>query len=282
MKTEEILPRELLEKLYFDDKLSDNEIANKFNLSLGQVHRLRRRFNFRTLEQWERHPKVYLDDNEKAILIGLMLGDGHMRKRRGKKTYPQLILEQSDKHSEYIYWLKDKFNDWLFNKNKPIKTNRKFNKNANKYYHSLSFQTICHPAFEEIYNGFYKSGKKKLDILLLEKYFNKTSLAVWIMDDGCLSGKCRRNMLATNNFSKDEVNILRKFLEKKFGLKSWICRRTSPDNISYEIAFDKSSSVKIRNILDDIVIPSMKYKLLSETAKGTDENPKVQSDTLGD
>jgi len=282
MKTEDILPRELLEKLYFDDKLSDSEIAKRFDLSLGQVHRLRRRFNFRTLEQWERHDKKNLSANEKALIIGLVLGDGHIRKRRGKKTYPQVMLEQSDKHRDYIYWLKEQLSDWLFDKDKPIKTNRKFNKRANKYYHSLSFQTVCHPAFEEIHNGFYKSGKKRLNLNLLETYFTELSLAVWVMDDGCLSGKCRRNVIATNNFSKDEVLQLKKFLEKKFGLKSWICRRTSIDNISYELALDKKSSYKLSEIIGDMVIPSMKYKLLSETAKGTDENPKVQSDTLSD
>jgi len=269
MKTEEILPRELLEKLYFVDKLSDSEIAKQYGLSLGQVHRLRKRFNFRTIEQWERHPKRHLSDIENAIIIGLVLGDGHIRKRRGKKTYPQLILEQSDKHREYIYWLKEQLGDWTCCVDKPITTNRKFNKKVNKYYHSLSFATICHPAFEEIYNAFYKSGKKIVSKRMLVKYFTKLSLAIWIMDDGFLSGKCRRNMIATNSFSKDEVNILREFLEKEFGFKTWLCKRTTLDTISYEIAFDKQSSIKLSEIIDDIVIPSMKYKLLSETAKGT-------------
>jgi len=74
----------------------------------------------------------------------------------------------------------------------------------------------------------------------------------------------------------------RKFLENKFGLKTWICKRTGKYSISYEIAFDKKSSQKIKDMIGDLVIPSMKYKLLSETAKGTDKNPKVQSDTLSD
>lgn len=269
MRTEELLPRELLEKLYFEDKLSDSEIAKKIGLTLGQVHRLRNKYNLRTMEQWERHPKRHLDDYEISIMIGVILGDGHLRKRRGKRTYPQVMLEQSDKHREYIYWLKDQLSDWVVNKS--ITTNRKFNKKSNKYYHSLSFQTVCHPAFEELYYGFYKNGKKVINRFLVEKYFNNLSLAIWVMDDGTLSGKCRRNAIATNDFSKDEVNWLRKFLEKKFGLKSWICKRAGKFNISYEIAFDKKSSVKIREIIGDLVIPSMQHKLLSETAKGTTE-----------
>jgi len=282
MNIEEILPRELLEKLYFEDKLSDAQIAKKSDLSLGQVHRLRNKYKLRTLEQWERHRKRYLEEIEISLIIGLLLGDGHIRKRKGKKTYPSLMIEQSEKHKDYIYWLKEKLNDWLYDIKKPIQTNRKFNKRANKYYHSLSFQTICHPAFEDLWVGFYKSGKKRLNKILIEKYFNELSLAIWIMDDGCLSGKCRRNMLATNNFSKDEVNWLRNFLEKRFGLKTWICKRTGKYNINYEIAFDKQSSKKLKEIVGDIIIPSMQYKLLSETAKGTDENLKVQSDTLSD
>ena len=266
MDTKDILPKEKLEDLYLIKKFSDNKIAKQFNLTLGQVHRLRNIYKIKTLEQYERHPINELSEYEKSLIIGLMLGDGHIRKRRGKKTYPQLMIEQSVIHKKYVYWLKEQLKNWLYNEEKPITTNRKKNKNG-KVYHSLSFQTVCHPVFNEIYEDFYKSGKKILGRKTLEKYFSLISLAVWIMDDGTLTGNAKRNILATNNFSLDDVKFLQNFLKEKFELKSWICRRTTTSTITWELAFDKKSSIKISEMLQNLVIDSMKYKLLSETTK---------------
>lgn len=269
MKISDVLSKNNLEKLYLEEKLSDNKIAKLYDLTIGQVHRLRSKYKIRTLEQYERHFKSELDNIEKSTIIGLCLGDGHIRKRKGKKTYPQLMLEQSIIHKSYIYWLRDLLNDWLCNKEKNIKTNRKFNKKRKKFYHSLSFQTICHPAFEEIYNDFYKSGKKVLGRKVLNKYFTLQSLAVWIMDDGSLTGNCKRINISTNNFTKEEVDYLRYFLKERFNLKSWRCRRTNTSEITWEIHFDKKSSILISEMINDLVIKDMKYKLLSETTKGT-------------
>lgn len=268
MKTEDILPKEKLERLYLKEKFSDQQIADQVHLSMGQVHRLRRKWGIRTLEQFERHHKSELTSEESSLIVGSLLGDGHMRKRRGKKTYPQLMIEQSTKHKEYVYWLKDKLVDWIFDLKKPIITNRKFSKKTHSYYHSLSFQTICHPAFENLYNGFYKSGKKILNKDFILKNFNELSMAIWIMDDGTLTGKSKRNMIATNSFTFDEVNFLRDMLQDKFDLKTWICKRSGKYDVSYEIAFDKPSSFKIQELVSPYIVPSMKYKLLhSETAK---------------
>ena len=277
MKTEDILSFELLNELYSEKKFSDTEIADQFHLSLGQVHRLRNKYRIRTLEQYERHRKQRLDEQETALIVGLMLGDGHMRMRSGNDTYPQLMIEQSVKHREYIYWLKDCLKDWIFDPDKAIHQNRKQHENGNVY-HSLSFQTVCNPSFFQIYHAFTINGKKRLaDYDFIRANFNIVSLAVWIMDDGTLTGNCKRNMIATNNFTFEEVNFLRSLLEERFGLKTWICKRTGKDHINYEIAFDRKSSRALSDLLRDIVVPEMRYKLLpSETTNDTELNvPKV-------
>jgi len=270
MRTEEVLSYELLNKLYTEQKNSDSEIADMFKLSLGQVHRLRNKYRIKTIEQFERHTKQTLDEQEVNLLVGLMLGDAHMRLRPGKNTYPCLMIEQSVKHKEYIFWLKDCLKDWLFDPTKAITQNRHPNKNGQTY-HSFSFATVCNPAFFQIYHAFSIDGKKRLNNRkFITDNFNIISLAAWIMDDGTLSGNCKRNNIATNNFTFEEVNFLRDMLREKFGLKTWICKRTGKDHINYEIAFDKKSSIVLSNLLRDIVVPSMRYKLLpSETTNDT-------------
>lgn len=271
VKTEEILWKKQLEHLYLIEKLSDDQIAKQHHLTLGQVHRLRNKYKIRTMEQYERHPVNKMTDEEVSIIIGKLLGNGHMRRRKGKQTYPQLMIEHSVKQKEYVYWLRKKLDNWIFNKDLPIKTNRK-EKNG-KFYHSLSFQTVCHPVFSEIHKEFYKSGKKVLSRKLLEKHFNLLAFAVWVMDDGFLSGKCRRIGISTNNFTLEEVKYLKDFLARRFELKSWVCRRTNTREITWELHFDRKSSIILSMMIKELVIDSMKYKLLSETTKGAGFRP---------
>lgn len=271
MKTEDILPYKNLHDLYVNQKLSDAQIAKNFGLTLGQVHRLRNKYFIKAIEQHERHKKRSLDLIEVNLIVGLLLGDGHLRLRSGNNTYPSLMIEQSAKHKEYIFKLYEMLSDWLPADTGPPRQCRHEGKNE-KVYHSYAFSTVQHPAFFPIYHAFYADGKKKFNNReFIKDNFNVLSLAVWIMDDGSLSGNCRRNMLATNSFTQDEVNFLREMLLEKFGLKTWICKRTNTSEITYEIAFDKKSSNVLSTLLRDLVVPSMQYKLVPpETTNDTD------------
>lgn len=259
-----------LEKLYLEQKLSDFEIGKKFGVSLGRIHRLRNKYNIKTLEQYQRHHKQELTSKECEFLVGTILGDAHVRWRKGKNTYPQIMFEQSVKKLDYIKWLKDQMKDWQFDNSKHLKQSRKIKNH--KVYHSYCFQTICHPVFIEFHNGFYIKNKKYINIDFIEKYFSVLSLAVWLMDDGTKS-KNRNIALCTHSFNKKENKILSNFLSKKYKLHNNLWR-------SYEdkcyIGFTKESSLKLTSLVKKYVIPFMKYKLISsETTKGTDENLNV-------
>jgi hypothetical protein len=268
MKVEDILSYEQLYELYVVIKLSDAEIAEKFDLTVGQVHRLRNKYLIKAIEPYERHPKAKLDDQEISLIIGLLLGDGHMRLREGRNTYPSLIIEQSAKHREYCFWLFEALKDWVPDRKRYPRQAQ--HKNKEKIYHSYTFSTVSHPAFFQLYNAFYKNGRKTLDIQYIANHFNVLSLAVWLQDDGSLTGTCKRNILYTNSFSRSDINGLRDILFDRFGLKTWISKRTTTTEISYEIAFDRESSKKLSDMLRHIVVPSMLYKLIpSETTNGT-------------
>jgi len=254
------ISKDNLEYLYLNQKLSDSEIGKIHKVSLGRIHRLRNKYNISTIENYQRHHKQNLSLTEKEFLIGTLLGDGHLRWRNktSKKSYPQLMLEQSIKHHEYIIWLKDQMNDWLFNPKKELKQITKPNKKTNKTYYSYAFTTICHPVFIEFYNGFYKD-KKSINIEFISKYFSKLSLAVWLMDDGTIS-KNRNIMLCSHNFTKMDNELLSKFLNDKFNLSSNIWK--SKDK--YYLGFSKENSIKLTNLIKNLVIPSMQYKLISQ------------------
>lgn len=241
-----------LETLYLKEGLSDAQIGSKYGVSLGRVNRLRKRYGIRTLESYERHFKQELDEREKEIILGTLLGDGHLRWRGGKRTYPELMIEQSIKHEEYILWMRDELKDWLSNVN--LKLNTKIRKR--KEYQSYSIRTICHPVFIEFYNGFYNGDKKEVNIKFIKKYFSELSLAVWLMDDGSLS-KGRNIALCSHSFSKSENEELSMFLSDRYGLESNLWRGGE----RYYLGFSKISSEKMSNILNKYLLPCMRHKV---------------------
>lgn len=258
-----------LEFLYLEQKLTDQEIGKKFGMSLGQVHRLRNKYNIKSIESYKRHHKQELDQKEKEFLIGVLLGDGHLRWRNkgSGKSYPELILEQSSKHFEYVLWLKEQIKDWIDNPNKKIKQVRKVNKKNGMIYHSYPLKTICHPVFIDFYNGFYVDSKKTLNIDFIKQYFTELSLSVWIMDDGTIS-KNRNIMICSNSFSKQENEELSKLLNEKFGISSKVLLNSHTKSLTYYLSFNKENSCKITELTKNIIIPSMRYKLISpETTK---------------
>lgn len=271
----QIISRSELDRLYTNKKMSDAEIGKMFGVSGGRIHRLRGKYNIKAVEYYERHPKQVLDQKEKEFLVGTLLGDGHIRCRDkiDKRAYPQLMLEQTTKHFEYIVWLKDQMKEWLFDPNKELKQCRKIHKKTGNVYHSYAFQTICHPVFKEFYKGFYISGKKIVDISFIEKYLSPMSLAVWLMDDGTRFST-KKIFLCSHGFSKNENIALSELLFKKFGIKPNI--ENSSCKKYWYLVFSKQDSIRITELVKDLVIPSMQYKLISsETTKEADNSSEL-------
>lgn len=255
-----IISKSELDELYTNKKMSDTEIGNMFGVTGGRIHRLRGKYNIKAIEYYQRHHKQELSQTEKEFLVGTLLGDGHIRWRNkiDKRAYPQLMLEQTTKHFEYMLWLREQIKDWLYDEDKELHQNRKIDKNTGKVYHSYTIQTICHPVFIEFFNGFYKNVKKIVDIDFIAKYFSPLSLAVWLMDDGTIS-KDRNIALCTQGFSVSDNNKLCNILHDKFDLNGSLWK----SNNKIYIGFSKIDSIKITKIVKDLVIPSMKYKLIS-------------------
>jgi len=266
MKTNAI-DKPTLEKLYIQEKLSDEEISKITKTSRRNVTRLRSVYEIKSFEDYERHPYHSFTDEEKQIILGSILGDGHIRLRKNattgtaKQNYPQLMFAQSTKHEEYFYWFKEKMNRWIYDNDKPIPIRANRNPLYKSPAYSRNLSTICHPVFNEFHQGFYKDGIKIVNFELLEKYFTELTLAIWIMDDGGMTGLQPRIRIATNGFTKTEVEGLSSFLARKYNLKAWVSKATTKKKETYELIFNKESTDKISNMVRNIIVPSMQYKL---------------------
>lgn len=180
---------------------------------------------------------------QKDVIIGSILGDGYLRQLKGRKN-AFLEINHSIKQKEYADW------KYLILKN-ICKSNPKV-RNSNGGRIACRFYTKQHPKLTELYNFFYENRKK---IIPDNFVLNPSILAIWFMDDG---SKCRISdvYLNTQQFNLKDHNKLINAL-KELGL----IVKLNKDKEYYRLRFLKSSLFKLKALINDNVISSMKYKI---------------------
>jgi len=179
---------------------------------------------------------------QKSLIIGSVLGDGHIRIMPGRK----------DAFLEIKHFLKAKdYADWKYSVLKNICNSEPKERETNEGRMVYCFFTKQDKEITEIYNLFYQDGKK---IIPKELEIDPIVLAVWLMDDG---SKSNDNIyLNTQQFSMlDQKRLLHQL--RQIGLKA----RLNRDKKYYRIRFLKESIPKLIEIVGPHIIPSMRYKI---------------------
>jgi len=184
-----------------------------------------------------------LSQIQKSVIIGSLLGDGYLRIVPGRKN-AFLEVNHSFLQKEYV--------DWKYSILKDITVSAPKKRVIDKVRVAYRFYTRQHPEITELYKMFYKNGVK-----IIPDNLNITplSLAVWFMDDG---SKCRKTdvYLNTQQFNHcDQLKLID--LLKKFNLEA----RLNKDKIYTRIRFIKSSLLEFKRLINEYIIPSMKYKI---------------------
>ena len=107
----------------------------------------------------------------------------------------------------------------------------------------------------DLYKLFYNNNKKKVIPENIADFLTPLALAIWIQDDGTRHSSGVR--IATNCFTKEEVELLVKALEIKFNLKSSIHK----NGINHQLYIKKESMVLLRKLILPYFISNMYYKL---------------------
>ena len=205
----------------------------------------------RSKEIEEYKKSLALSKRQKEILIGLLLGDGHLEKLYTPRV-GRIKVEQSYKHKDYVDWLYKEFRNWV--RSKP-KAKRK--KVWNKIYWNYGFLTYGHRLLGEFRERFYE-GKKKIVPNDLEKDITPLGLAVWFMDDGSIKSKRHKGFfLNVQDFKKSDVRKLQKMLKNKFSIPS----STRKDEKGEQMYLGGESGEKFIGIIKSYMIPSMEYKI---------------------
>ena len=149
-----------------------------------------------------------LSKQQMNVLIGLMLGDGHLEHNGYRGT--RLQVKQSEKKKEYVLWLYSQFAHMT-------KTPPQQRKDTGQWY----FGTRFFENLENIRKMFYMNRKKVLPTNIVELFDSPLTLAIWFMDDGHLDYRAKSHYayhISTDSFTESEVQRLQLLLLEKFGI----------------------------------------------------------------
>ena len=193
-----------------------------------------------------------------SIIIGSLLGDGHLEKRaQGLGT--RIKFEQSSDNVEYLMWFHNYLSERGYcNTNKP-KLKERIRKNGTVYYH-YSINSFTFSSLNWMHDMFYRKIENKYIKIIpdnIEQFLTPISLAIWYMDDGSKLGKGAK--IATNCFTKIELLNLCQILKNKFNITVTV--HSGGINKGYTLYIWASSMATFSHIIKPYVLPSLYYKL---------------------
>jgi len=197
----------------------------------------------------------------KGILAGMLLGDAFLGLDGGHNVRVQIT--HTAKQEEYL-----KYKAELL-KNITSVSFYRYSSNGRKYPNEqIACRTRRHPFYTRIYEIVYSHGRKKVTKTWLS-WLNEQGLAIWYMDDGTLCKRHRLNKggrplafsrrvyLNTCGFSFDENQLLRDFLQERFGLNFKVCKNGK----YWRLRAGAIEAKKLFAIIEPHIVPCMEYKL---------------------
>ena len=194
---------------------------------------------------------VKLDQEQREILVGLILGDGHLETQNEGKTF-RLKVEHSINQKYYVEWLYQKFNNLVLTV-PQVKVQKIKERKYEKYW----FSTISAGTFRFYGRQFYPNGKKIVP-KMIKKLVTPLSLAIWFMDDGSIKSKHHKaRIINTQAFSGKDLTRLQEMLNEKFGIKTTLRKQKEGKQIYIGSPYVE----KFIALIKPNVIPSMEYKI---------------------
>lgn len=184
-----------------------------------------------------------LNQFQKSVIIGSILGDGYIRILPNRKD-AFLEINHSIKAKEYV--------DWKYSVLKNICLSSPHEEENGQWKKAYRFFTRQHPELTKLLNDFYQNKRKTIPANLK---LDPVILAVWFMDDGSRTEK-GDIYLNSQQFSFQEQKRLL-YLIRQMGVRA----RLNKDKKCYRIRVLKESIPKFYQLIESHIVPSMKYKL---------------------
>lgn len=191
-----------------------------------------------------------LSKTEASVLVGTMLGDGHLEKNGN--GYRLQILH-SHKQRDYVWWKHSRLQRFALRDPELLEMPDRRYQKINL---GVRFRTHNAKVFDELHRVFYR-GKRKVVPTSTKNMLDALALAVWYMDDGGRRKDCRGMFLNTLSFTDGEQQMLQQALLKRYKIQTrlhWV-------QDGYRIYIPMAMSLRFTQIIAPYMIPSMYYKL---------------------
>jgi LAGLIDADG DNA endonuclease family len=120
--------------------------------------------------------KININHPLNEILIGLLLGDGHLQCRNGNSRFIYSQSSLREHHLNYFYHIFDLFRLFISKEFKP-KSRSFVDKVTKNTYSSINFATLTLPCFTHYRNLFYNVENKKIVPLEINQLLTSRGLA---------------------------------------------------------------------------------------------------------
>lgn len=194
---------------------------------------------------------LMLNDVQRSILVGTLLGDGHLETQNGGKTY-RLKIEHQLAQRDYLEWIYNQFQEWI-----PGGIRSRIKRNGYEY---VLFDTCSHGAFRFYAQQFYTDRKKHIP-KLIDKLLDPIVLAVWFMDDGSWkSSRHKTYIIHTLGYSKEDLESVQVILKRKFGLETSLHAQKGK---YWRLYIKSESAIKFKELIEPYTsqILSMQNKI---------------------
>lgn len=209
----------------------------------------------RSREIEEKSRRLKLKQEQRDVLVGTLLGDGHLETQNQGRTY-RLKIEHSIGQKEYLEWLYRVFQDWVHTP-PSVRTRTVTFRGETKAYKRIGFATLSTGSLRFYAQQFYADGKKVVP-RPIRRWLTPRALAIWYMDDGSIkSNQHKTVLLNTQSFRGQDLKRLQQVLEQRYGIKTTV-REQKDGNQLYLTA----ETVEIfLHLIQPFMIPSMQCKL---------------------
>jgi len=192
--------------------------------------------------------RIQLDEYQKAIIVGTVLGDACLH-NNWSKTNSRLQIRHSLAQKEYVLWKYEVLKSLVLTKPQHYgRTN------------SVWFRTISHPELTKLQQIFYRNKKKIIPENIEQFLSNPLTMAVWFMDDGNAfrRGDCVYGYhLNTQSFSTRENKRLQKALASVWNIETSI----QQNNGYPRLYIGAQGRERFVDIVYPFLLPSLEYKI---------------------
>ncbi|MFQ6052147.1 MAG: hypothetical protein ACE5K4_10700 [Candidatus Hydrothermarchaeota archaeon] len=192
-----------------------------------------------------------LSDNKfREVMVGCMLGDGCIYI---PKDYKNAYYQEHADNIEYLKWKGKILSRWLKVKIYQYNIKSKFPRGTEKIFLQGFLFTNASQSLTYLKKIWYPNDKKGVPESELG-YLNGLGLAIWLCDDGSHYNEV---VFHTDGFSLDDLDLLKEFFFKKFGI------RVRLDKSSHLLKITKRYEKKFIELIKPFVPNVMHYKLES-------------------